>query len=161
MITRICSVLLVTVVTTSMLVAESTSTRSPRHEAPSTAHPQDVWLTESQAQQLVVSVNNLIKQVQELSAQNKAPRPGAVPGDPSYPACNTCDISCLLSALCALENQLFCCCGTLLDVLGSCTDLSVVLPSQVDKSDIDALCISVVALLKTVLLELRGVFLAL
>ncbi len=137
--------------------------RSSRNEPVVIQMPQqEVWLTPAQAQHLLSSVEHLVHQMNDLSKQNRAPRPEApVAGDPSYPGCGLVDLSGVLAALCLIENQLVCVCQELYsvaDVLGSCTDSSVLLGSQVDKSCIDGLCLSVVSLLKTVLLEIRGAF---
>jgi hypothetical protein len=163
MIERISSALLLSCIV-PMLVMGSEQTRSPcRHDPVVLQVPQqEAWLTKDQAAHLLTSVEMLVRQMQELSRQNKAPRPDA-PGscDSSFPGCGLCDLSGILESLCAIQLQLDCICertASLQDVVGACSDLSTVLPSQTDKSDIDALCISVVSLLKTVLLELRGVF---
>ena len=150
------SVALIMPVTVSFCVPD----KGQRAESAVT-HLQDVWLTQSQAQRLLTSIDTIIKYVRELHEQNKAPRPGAEPCDASFPGCQMCDLTAVLESLCQIKLQLVCICEgqqSAFDVLGECTDESFVLPSQVDKSDIDSLCLSVVSLLKTVLLELRGVF---
>lgn len=152
------------------LQAEEAQLRSARRDPVVIQAPQhDAWLTKDQAQHILTSVEMLVQQVRELSKQNRAPRPDA-PGvcDPSYPGCGLIDLSGILASLCSIQNELDCVCGrlgslqdavgSLQDVVGACTDTSVLLGSQVDKACIDGLCLSVVALLKTVLLELRGAF---
>ncbi len=145
------------------LQAEEAQLRSARRDPVVIQAPQhDAWLTKDQAQHILTSVEMLVQQVRELSKQNKAPRPDA-PGvcDPAYPGCGLIDLSGILASLCLIQNELDCVCGrlgSLQDVVGACTDTSVLLGSQVDKACIDSLCLSVVALLKTVLLELRGAF---
>lgn len=141
--------------------------KSPRSES-SVTHLQEVWLTQSQAQRLLASVDTIINYIKELNEHNKAPRPGAQPCDPAYPGCQLVDLSAIMECLCQIKLQLVCICeeqqsmaeelASCCEVIGECTDASVLLGSVVDKSDIDALCLSVVSLLKTVLLELRGAF---
>jgi hypothetical protein len=164
MIKRIYGVCALTLIVSAPMIY-SVPTKSPRVEVGNAAE-QEAWLTQEQARRLLLSVDSLIHQVKDLSEQNKAPRPSSIaPGDPGYPGCGLCDLTPVLAALCSIENTLICCCTetsssleSIIDVLGACSDISTALPSQVDKSMIDALCLSVVSLLKTVLLELRGVF---
>jgi hypothetical protein len=137
----------------------------------------EILLTPVQAERLLASVDALLLEMRECNDQNRAPRPGALPCDPAYPGCSVCDLTGVLEQLCLIQNELLCicaaqasCCDVVLsccdvvesisDVLGECTDESVLLPlSLVDKSDIDDLCLSVISLLKTILLEIRGEFL--
>ncbi len=176
MIARISSALMLACIVPITVMGDE-QTRSPRRHDPIVLQaPQEAWLTKDQATHLLTSVEMIVRQMQEISRQNKAPRPDA-PGscDPSYPGCSLVDLSGILASLCLIENQLVCLCersasqqetlasccdviASVQDVVGACTDISTVLPTQTDKSDIDALCLSVVSLLKTVLLELRGVF---
>ena len=162
MIARICGVLvLALIIPATMVQCEAKQLKGARSE--SASQGSEAWLTQTQAQHLLVAVESLIRQVGELSKQNnRAPRPDATqPCSPGYPGCGSCDISCILADLCSIQNQLICICETnfsVTDVVGACTDLSVILPTQTDKACIDGLCLSVVSLLKTVLLELRGVF---
>ena len=143
--------------------AEEGQLRSARRDPVVIQAPQqDAWLTKDQAQHILTSVEMLVQQVRDLSKQNRAPRPDA-PGvcDQSYPGCGLIDLSGILASLCSIQNELDCVCnrmGSLQDVVGACTDTSRLLGSQVDKACIDGLCLSVVSLLKTILLELRGAF---
>jgi hypothetical protein len=122
----------------------------------------EVSLTAEQAEQIVHSLEAVIKQAREDDQQNKAGRPtSAVPCDGVFPACTIFDLSELSACCCAIKNILCCFSVSVLDVLGACTDASILLPSTVDKSDIDAICASTITLLKTILLELRGAFVTL
>lgn len=159
MIARICGALLLALIVPGAMVQCEAKFKGARESAP------EVWLTQAQASEMLIKVDTLVKQIRELSDQNRAPRPNALqPCDPGFPGCGTCDLTCVLADLCAIQNQLICICENTLSfseivgVIGSCTDTSVLLGSQVDKSCIDSLCLSVVALLKTILLELRGAF---
>lgn len=206
MIGRISSTLMLACIVPLTVMGDE-QTRSPRRHDPVVIQmpkAQEAWLTQDQAQHILTSVEMLVRQMQEMSRQNRAPRPGATScNDPAFPGCGTCDLSGVLAALCSIELQLFCicerlsssseglasCCDTVASIqenlasccdrvvsiqdglatccdrvasiqetVGSCTDHSVLLGSQVDKSCIDGLCESVVTLLKTILLELRGNF---
>jgi hypothetical protein len=148
-------------------VSVCASNKAPRADS-AVGQLQDVWLTQSQAQRLLASVDTLIAQVKELSEQNKAPRPGTDPSDAAYPGCQTCDLAPLLDCLCAMQIQLCCICEgiqslsdgfgtTCCETIGTRDDLSQALPSVIDKAFIDSLDLSIVGLLKTVLLELRGI----
>lgn len=178
MIARISSALMFACIVPLTLMGDE-QTKKPRLHDPVVIQmpkAQEAWLTKDQAQHILTSVEMLVRQMQEMSRQNKAPRPGATScSDPAFPGCSTCDLSGLLEALCTIQLQLDCicirlassqeglasCCDTVASIqesIGSCNDHSVLLGSQVDKSCIDGLCLSVVSLLKTILLELRGNF---
>jgi hypothetical protein len=167
MIKTILTVLSIALLVPASVLVCGASSKAPRTDS-AMGQLQDVWLTQAQAQKLLVSVDMLIAQVQELSKQNRAPRPGAVPCDAAFPGCQACDLAPVLDCLCALKLQLCCICeeiqsltdgfGSCCEVIGNCDDLSEELGSVVTKAEIDALCLSVVSLLKTVLLELRGGF---
>jgi hypothetical protein len=119
----------------------------------------EVSLTTDQAEQILEGLETLIEQARHYDLQNRAPRPDAAqPCDGVFPACNVFDLTELAQCCCA-TRALLCCLGTsIIDILGACSDPSILLPSTVDKSDIDAICASTITLLKTILLELRGAF---
>ncbi|HEV2917054.1 MAG TPA: hypothetical protein VGW78_04885 [Candidatus Babeliales bacterium] len=121
-----------------------------------------VALTDDQAEWVVQEIENILQQARIYDHANKAPRPDAAqPCDGVFPACNTFDLTELAACCCTIRNIL-CCIGTsIFEVLGNCLDKSILLPSVVDKSDIDAICASTITLLKTILLELRGAFVTL
>jgi hypothetical protein len=162
MIARIFSVLTLACILSST-AARTGEPKGPRREPVVIQAPrQEAWLTGGQAQHMLQAIDMLMQQMQELTKQNRAPRTD-VPGvcDPSYPGCGLVDLSGIYAELCSIRNQVNCVCMntvSIIDLLGSCNDASVLLGSQVDKSCIDSLCISVVSLLKTILLELRGAF---
>lgn len=119
----------------------------------------EVALTTDQAELIVRKLEDLINQALSYDQINRAPRPdSAHQCDGSFPGCSNFDLSELSACSCAIKNLLCCLGSSILDVLGACTDESILLPSMVDKSDIDAICASTVTLLKTILLELRGSF---
>ena len=163
MIARIFSVLTVASILSSIGIYGEAQNKSVRRDPVVIQAPQqEAWLTKEQAQHILTAVEMLVQQIQELNKQNRAPRVDA-PGvcDPSFPGCGLVDLSGIMAALCSLQLQVQCVCerlASVADVIGSCNDTSVLLGSQVDKSCIDSLCISVVSLLKTILLELRGAF---
>lgn len=170
MIARIFSVLTCACIL-SVAAARAGEAKSSRRDPVVIQVPkQEAWLTPNQAQHLLTAIEMLMQQMQELSKQNKAenteqtraPRID-VPGvcDPSFPGCGLVDLSGIYAELCSIRNQVNCVCMntvSIIDILGSCNDASVLLGSQVDKSCIDNLCLSVISLLKTILLELRGGF---
>jgi hypothetical protein len=121
----------------------------------------EMVLTPEQASRIAQELEVLLQEAHQYDQQNRAPRPDAAqPCDGVFPACASFDLT-MLSECCGSIKSMLCCLGTsIIDVLGSCEDLSTLLPSVADKSDIDALCISTVSLLKTILLELRGAFLS-
>jgi hypothetical protein len=158
------SVALIVPLATSCVAPE----KGPRAES-AMNNLQEVWLTQSQAQRLLASIDTVIKYVKELHEQNKAPRPGgAQPCDPAFPGCGMCDLTAVMECLCQIKLQLMCICeeqqsvaedlASCCAVIGTCEDPSTLLDSVVDKSDIDEMCLTVVSLLKTILLELRGAF---
>jgi len=170
MIARIFNVLAFAAIVSSIGIQGEAQIKSPRRDPVVIQMPkEEVWLTQTQAHHILTAVEMLIQQVQELNKQNKAPRPSA-PGvcDPSYPGCGLVDLSGIMEALCSLQLQVQCLCErsvsttdiivSISDAIGSCNDSSVLLGSQVDKACIDSLCLSVISLLKTILLELRGAF---
>jgi hypothetical protein len=165
MIARISRVLMLACIVSSIGIQadEALHTKGVRRDPVVIQAPQqEAWLTKDQAQHILTAVEMLVQQMRDLSRQNKAPRDNA-PGvcDPAYPGCGLVDLSAILSELCSIQNQIFCLCertASISDVVGACTDISTLLGSQVDKSCIDSLCLSVVSLLKTILLELRGNF---
>jgi hypothetical protein len=162
MITRISSVLMLACVASGIGIRAEVTKAMRRDPVVVQAPKQEAYLTEEQAQYIMADLGRLAQQIRDLSKQNKAPRTDA-PGvcDPSYPGCGLVDLSAILEGLCQIQNQIFCLCermATIQDAIGSCTDASVLLGTQVDKSCIDSLCLSVVSLLKTILLEVRGNF---
>lgn len=147
----------------------------PKIEAPK----ESAVLTTDEAQSVLKSIQKVMDEMRVYNERNRAPRPTAPrPIDPTYPITQTIDLSPILSALCSIQNKL---CLILLELaqntsvteeilervsfieelIGDCGDESVLLPSQVDKEDIDSLCETVITLLKTILLELRGNFVTL
>jgi hypothetical protein len=120
----------------------------------------EVVLTAAEAQEVLYKLEAILELAARYDKQNRAPRPDAAqPCDGIFPACNTIDLTDLNLCCCQLKNSI-CCLGSIIDtVIGNCTDPSILLPSVVDKSDIDAICASTTTLLKTILLELRGAFL--
>lgn len=163
MITRVFNILTLACIVSSIGIRGGEVTKGQRRDPVVIQAPQqDAWLTKDQAQHLLTAVEMLVRQMQEFTKQNKAQRPDA-PGncDPSYPGCGLVDLGGIYAELCSIQNQIACLCAvttSISDVVGACTDTSVLLGSQVDKSCIDNLCITVVGLLKTILLELRGAF---
>ena len=120
----------------------------------------EVVLTAAEAQEVLYKLEAILELAARYDKQNRAPRPDAAqPCDGIFPACNTIDLTDLNLCCCQLKNSI-CCLSSIIDnVIGNCTDPSILLPSVVDKSDIDAICASTTTLLKTILLELRGAFL--
>jgi hypothetical protein len=170
MIARIFSVLTLACMLPSIGIRGEAITKAPRRDPVVIQAPkQEVLLTRDQADHVMAALELVVQEMQEMSKQNKAPRTD-VPGvcDPAYPGCGLVDLSGIMAELCLILNQVSCICKntvsiiditvSITDLLGSCNDHSVLLGSQTDKSCIDSLCISVIALLKTILLELRGGF---
>lgn len=120
---------------------------------------EQVLLTDDQTDWLVRALEDILVQAQEYDGINRACRPDSASlGDGVFPACNVCNIAAVSACCCSIRNLLCCLTVSLNEVLGSCTDISILLPSVVDKSEIDAICATVITLLKTILLELRGAF---
>jgi hypothetical protein len=177
MIARIFSVLTLVCKLPSISIRGEAITKSPRRDPMVIQVPkQEAWLTQEQADHVLAAIELIVQEMQQMSKQNKAPRTD-VPGvcDPSFPGCGLVDLSGIMAELCLILNQVSCICKntvsiidlnlsiidittSISDILGSCNDHSVLLGSQVDKSCIDSLCLSVISLLKTILLELRGGF---
>lgn len=170
MIARIFSVLTLVCMLSSSGIRGETVTKSPRRDPVVIQTPkQEVLLTRDQADHVLAALELVVQEMQVMSKQNKAPRTDA-PGvcDPSFPGCGLVDLSGIMAELCLILNQVSCICKntvsiidittSLTDIIGSCNDHSVLLGTQTDKSCIDSLCLSVISLLKTILLELRGGF---
>lgn len=84
---------------------------------------------------------------------NKAPRPDAATADsPSYPVVSSdaADLALIESALCSLR-------GLLVAVLGSVNSTGSCFPAITTIADIDNATLDIIAWLKTLMRELRGV----
>ena len=121
-------------------------------------------LTHNEARKILTAVEGIVKEMREYNAKNRAPRPSAPQEcDDAFPA--PCfpkiDLSELLNCLCEIKRDLDCVLEkscSIVDMIGNLCDESCLLPSVVDKADIDNLKKTVISLLKTILLELRGQF---